>query len=241
MHKRLIIEAFKKGESSRKKLGEKKPSLVSIAEDLSNYILTEEGFSLGERSFRDYKNEAEKLMNNDVDINIKQYKVIVGLCRYLGYDSFEDFTSQNGLEKRGIEINEFNKESKVRNFLKEHKITLIVCGLLLIGFVVFQSINRQRWMVWQDDHYLEVGFDAKKYNLGQLKLYNSDRIKNFKKITPNCNTSFFDTQGNVKIWYGKNNEKELEYFTALGLHPETGKTLDPITVYMIKKYICHDY
>ncbi|GGK16672.1 hypothetical protein GCM10007962_08700 [Yeosuana aromativorans] len=99
MHKRLIIEAFKKGESIRKKLGEKKLSLVSIAEDLSNYILTEEGFLLGERSFRDYKNEAEKLMDDEVDINIKQYKVIVGLCRYLGYDSFKDFNSLNDLEK----------------------------------------------------------------------------------------------------------------------------------------------
>ena len=30
----------------------------------------------------------------------------------------------------------------------------------------------------------------------------------------------------------------LQYFTALGLHPETGKTLKPITQYMIDKYIC---
>jgi len=42
----------------------------------------------------------------------------------------------------------------------------------------------------------------------------------------------------VKIWYGRNIKKELEFFTSLGLHPETGKTLDPITDYMIKKYAC---
>ncbi|GGK16683.1 hypothetical protein GCM10007962_08710 [Yeosuana aromativorans] len=60
-------------------------------------------------------------------------------------------------------------------------------------------------MVWQDDHYLEVSFDAKKYNLRQLKLYNSDCIKNFKKITPNCDTKFFNEGGTENLWYGKNN------------------------------------
>ena len=241
MHKKLILEAFKKAGSSRKKLGEKKPSMVSIAEDLSNYIDTEEGFLLGERSFRDYRNDAERLMNSDEDINIKQFKVIVGLCRYLGYPSYKDFTSKNSLEKSDGDVQKPSKGQRLRVFLKRHKITLIVCGLLLIGFATFQTIHKQRWMVWQDDHYTEVGFDANKYNLGQLKLYDEDRINDFKKITPNCETVFFDLQGNVTVWYGKNSKKELEYFTALGLHPETGKTLDPITVYMIKTHICPEY
>jgi hypothetical protein len=56
-----------------------------------------------------------------------------------------------------------------------------------------------------------------------------------------CETEFFDSNGEAKIWYGKNRKKELESFTAIGLHPETGKTLDPITVYMIRKYICKEY
>ena len=44
--------------------------------------------------------------------------------------------------------------------------------------------------------------------------------------------------GSERLWYGKNKNKELEYFTAFGKHPETGKTLKPITKYMIAKYIC---
>ena len=39
------------------------------------------------------------------------------------------------------------------------------------------------------------------------------------------------------ILYGKNAAKEYEYFTHPGLHPETGKTLKPISRYIIKKYI----
>ena len=101
--------------------------------------------------------------------------------------------------------------------------------------------NKTRWMVWQETEYIEVRFDTKKYAIDQLKLYKAERIKYFKKVNVDCNTAFFNPDGNVKIWYGKNDKKELEFFTALGLHPETGKTLKPITEYMIKKYVCPDY
>ncbi|WP_435682498.1 hypothetical protein [Nonlabens sp.] len=55
-----------------------------------------------------------------------------------------------------------------------------------------------------------------------------------------CDTVFFKSDNSVRFWYGKNKKKEIEYFTDLGLHPETGKTLKPITGYMIEKYICVD-
>ena len=61
----------------------------------------------------------------------------------------------------------------------------------------------------------------------------------FKKINPDCEYSFFNNDGSVRVWYGKNVSKELEFFTDLGLHPETGKTLKPITQYMIDKYVCN--
>ncbi len=49
----------------------------------------------------------------------------------------------------------------------------------------------------------------------------------------------FKEDDSVRIWYGKNREGELEYFSSQGLHPQTGKTLKPITRYMIEKYICN--
>ncbi|WP_431135335.1 hypothetical protein [Psychroserpens mesophilus] len=115
-------------------------------------------------------------------------------------------------------------------------ITLITFGGISTKHILKKEA---RWMIWQEDHYIEVGFDTEKYKLNQLKLYKEERIKNFKKTTPICDTTiFFNEDGSVNIWYGKNRGKELEYFTALGLHPETGKTLKPITQYMIDKYIC---
>ncbi|MDD7887112.1 hypothetical protein [Flavivirga sp. 57AJ16] len=230
MHKKLIIKAFDKARAERKKIGEKNPSTIHIAEDLSEYIHENEKFKLGERSFRDYKNEAENLIDKNEDINIKQLKVIIGLCKYLGFDRYEDFESRNK-----------SKTKKLCAFFKKNRYILSTIAIISIILLIIMSMNRQCWMVWEKDRYVEVKFDTQKYSLGQMKLYNEDRIKYFKKIDADCNTEFFGPHREVKIWYGKNSKKELEFFTSVGLHPETGKTLDPITVYMIRKYICEDY
>ena len=59
-------------------------------------------FKLGERSFRDYKNDAESLIDKNKDINIKQLKVVIGLCKYLGFNSYEDFESRNKSKAKKI-------------------------------------------------------------------------------------------------------------------------------------------
>ena len=96
-------------------------------------------------------------------------------------------------------------------------------------------------MVWEKTKYVEVDFEMERYELNQLKLYKSEQIENFKKVSPNCETVFFNEDGEEIIWYGKNKNGELEYFSLYGKHPETGKTLKPITDYMIRKYICDSY
>ena len=96
-------------------------------------------------------------------------------------------------------------------------------------------------MIWEDTHYVEVDFDAEKYSLSQLKIYNQERIDNFERVNPNCDTNFYKLDGTANLWSGKNKSGELEYFTGSTIHPETGKTLKEITDYMIKKYICKTY
>ena len=134
------------------------------------------------------------------------------------------------------------------NFIDRLKVLIInnkmIASLIVITIITFFlmiSINRQRWMVWQEDHYVEVKLDTDKYPLRKLKLYKEERIKDFKRVNTDCKTVFFNERGEVSIWHGKNSTKKLEYFTSFGLHPETGKTLRPITKYMIKKYICENY
>lgn len=118
-------------------------------------------------------------------------------------------------------------------------IGLVIVILIVVSTIFF--LNRERWMQWEGDHYIEVSFEAKKVQSGDLKVYKEERIEYFKKITADCNTLYFSEDQNVKIWYGKNFDGMLEYFTDLGLHPATGKSLKPITEYMIQKHICETY
>ena len=96
-------------------------------------------------------------------------------------------------------------------------------------------------MIWEDTHYVEVDFNAEKYSLSQLKIYNQERIESFHRVIPSCETEFYKIDGTANLWYGKNSFGELEYFTAFAIHPETVKTLKEITDYMIKKYICKSH
>ena len=109
----------------------------------------------------------------------------------------------------------------------------------MVVYIINSIVNQQRWMVWQEDRYVGVKFNTEKYDIGQLRLYKKDRIEKFRKVTLPCDAVFFNDNGTVNFWYGKNNRKELEYFTSLGLHPQTGKTLKPITEHMIKTHICN--
>lgn len=232
MNKILIIKAFEKARIKKQAEGLKKPSQTELSEELSNFIDENEGFKLGERSFRDYYNEANKLLGKESDISIKQLSVINGLCKYLDFDNYHTFLDSIEVDKNK------SKVKTVKDLLNSNKVVLIIISMLFIGVLIYNSATRQRWMVWQEDHYVEVKFDPEKYDINQLKLYKEERIKFFKKVDVTCDTLFFNKDNSVRFWYGKNNSKKLEYFSALGLHPETGKTLKPITQYMIDKYIC---
>jgi len=235
MHRFLIIKSFEKAKEDEEKKSGISPTNTQAALLLSDFIYDDQKFKYGEKSLYNHFKDSTK--NETKNVVIKQPQVVQGLCTFLGYESFDEFRSAN---ENPIHSN----RDKVRSVSTKKKNYLIAIGLFLIVLisVLVYSANRERWMVWENDRYVEVNFDPKTYDLGQLKLYNEDRIANFKKIEVDCATQFFDKRGKVLVWYGKNNNnKELEFFTSLGLHPETGKTLKPITRYMITKYVCPDY
>ncbi len=241
MKRKLFQEAFRKAENqcgNNTKHG--------LSSHLENFFTDDLKFSVSKMTFvRYYEKYVEE--GNGSSSN-PSADLLNKISEYLDYKNYEDFVSKNNSQK-GREIltksyssdEEKNKVNILNVFFKKNRITIIISSLLLFCFFVFYSINKERWMIWNNNHYMEVKFNLEKYNLGKIKSYNEERIKYFKLIVPDCSTEFFGLNNEVKIWYGKNHKKELEYFTALGLHPETGKTLDPITTYMIKKYICSNY
>ncbi|PQJ32386.1 hypothetical protein BST92_10820 [Nonlabens arenilitoris] len=237
MNKELILRAFVKASQELYNNGVTNPSLTQMSTKLSHYLEENWNVVLGERSLRIYRGDAQKLDGKDEDISIKQIEVINGLCQYLGYENYNDFQKAIDSTNNDLNVTEFN-----RNVIQSlpFKYILPGIGMVLIVLLIYNYSNKQRWMVWQTDHYVEVDFDATKYNVKQLKLYREEKIKSFKKVEVNCYTDFFNEDNSVRIWYGKNSKKQLEYFTNLGLHPETGITLKPITSYMINKYVCFD-
>ncbi|WP_409415705.1 hypothetical protein [Flavobacterium sp. PS2] len=111
---------------------------------------------------------------------------------------------------------------------------------LLLGLLVWNFNNDRDCIVWNKDHYEEMPCEEVSNTmtlLSPIVMKNEEGlISNFKKIKA-CDTTSFFKMGKPCIWYGKSFDGNYEYFTAPGLHPETGKTLRPITQYMIDKHI----
>ncbi len=245
MHKELIIAAFEKSKKELKSEGTNEPSTHQMSIRISNFITNDFGFSFGERSLTNYYNSALTKSSSD-DISISQVKVVEGLCNYLGFNNYHEFylnikSQEVDSINDGLIKTEIGSKLKIK-FNKSTpnvKVLIAMAILLIVGIFVVKSINKQQWMTWNGNQYEEADFNKEELNNGSLKLYKEERIENFKKIKrPDCDYQFFNEDGSVRIWYGKNKNGKLEYFTDIGLHPETGISLRPITTYMINKYIC---
>jgi hypothetical protein len=141
----------------------------------------------------------------------------------------------------GIEssINPKPRNNWLQNNIKKVVVTFLISILGLVGINHFTK--SKKCMEWVNNHYEEVDCDVISNRNGFLNnrfIYPKDEIAlvNFKKIIP-CDTTTFFKHKKPCIWYGKSVKGEYEYFTAPGLHPETGKTLKEITWYIIEKHI----
>ena len=115
-------------------------------------------------------------------------------------------------------------------------VILVFAGL----FTIWSFNNEENCMVWNKDHYEEIPCEKVSDAMTLFKpiVIKKDEslISNFKKIKA-CDTTSFFKMGKPCIWYGKSFDGSYEYFTAPGLHPETGRTLKAITPYMIETHI----
>ena len=228
MFKKVVLKAFDKA----KKDISGRSNKTSQSNFISESLLNDFKFQISSKTLRNlYDKSVGSEENEDISIN-SEY--IENLCLFLGLENYNDF-----LKKYPNDLTE-SKNVSLLNTIKKNRATLAI-GLVSIIIIIFATtFNKQRWMIWDNMQYIEVDFDAEKYSLSQLKIYNQERIDNFKRVIPNCQTEFYKNDGSANLWYGKNNSGELEYFTSIAKHPETGKTLREITDYMIKKYICKE-
>lgn len=163
------------------------------------------------------------------------------LCKYLGYENYEDYATKN--KGRTTQPEQPGKPPKRKLYIS----LSIAFGVLLIIIITALQLNNKpvhvtenRCMAWKKNHYEEVSCYLtlnKKYGT-KIEPYDSKLITNFKKVEVTMKTDFFTEDTNKPlIWYTKNKDGEIEYFTSPGLHPITGKTLDEITPYIIQKYV----
>ena len=104
------------------------------------------------------------------------------------------------------------------------------------------SIGSGMGLIWEKAILLQIKTQyeeiacAKKYS-AIVEPLDPIKLTNFKKVEVTVAYTFFTENGKPLIWYYKNREGEIEYFTAPGLHPVNGKTLRKITEGIIKKYV----
>ncbi|MCK0132324.1 hypothetical protein MWU59_12505 [Flavobacteriaceae bacterium F08102] len=217
MHRNLIIKAFEKA-----KRDIQSTKLTHLSTHLSDYIFEVSGEQYGEKSLRTYYNLATQ--NSSDTIEFKEY-VKQSLSKFLGYKNYQEFIRENS-----------ENEKKQNIFFLKKKTTIGL--ILLISVVSFfgYDMTKKNCMVWNIDHYEKV--KCSEEQIMKPVKYNEDMYHHLKKIEPNCDYPFFKPDGRENLWYGKSAKGELEFFTHYGLHPITNQTLNPITQYMIDKYIC---
>ena len=162
------------------------------------------------------------------------------MSQYLSYNGFEEYltkkesTTENAEKKTTIILEKIEKQS----FLKKYKNTVVIgvsliSSLLLFSLIKNNTNNSETCIIWKET-YFEKSDCTLKHTIDN-SFYNIN-IQNFKKIEVTKETPFFKN-GKPLIWYGKSSKRKMEYFTQRGVHPETLKELDPITKYIINKYV----
>ena len=197
-------------EKAKSETGAEKTSVLS--KHISDALSEEYNYPVNERTLRNYINDLEK-ENFSISINIANE-----LAKYLGYKDLKDYSKNVANKKKKKSFNKY-----------------IIGGLIVVASYFGIEANMDKCMIWNEDHFEKIACEEK-----NAKPINKELLNRFKKINPNCDYAFFNEKGEVQVWYGKSFNKELEYFTQLEVHPETGKTLKLITNHMINKYICLD-
>lgn len=209
MTDKLIESAFDK---AGKESG--KDSVNGKAEYLAEHISDEYKFSITSKTFtRYYKKEYSP-----------SHPLTDHLSQFLGYKNYGEFVKNES--EPVLEEGEKNQKKS-----KGWIIALILFPLIGVSAYVGYQNGKEECMIWKTNHFEKTACSGAENE----EILRTFRLENFKKIEPTDTTTFFKN-GKAQVWYDKSNN-ELEFFTAPGIHPVKGKTLKPVTSYIIEKYI----
>lgn len=121
-------------------------------------------------------------------------------------------------------------------------IIAVIAGILLLlaGYIITSAFWEENGcMTWKEDHYETVPCNMEVNNFSGQKIIPADKmlLKYQRKIAISDTTTFFNPDGQPRIFYAKISDNKCEYFTYPGKHPETGKDLKKISHYIINRYV----
>ncbi|WP_394747099.1 hypothetical protein [Spongiimicrobium salis] len=228
---KVLMLAFEK---AGREIGSKKKT--HRAQHLSDILLENYNYTINERTLRDYYSG---YINGTIGLqNDLKSKLLVCLCKYLEYKDYADFLNQNQTDTPPKE-----PKKKKRKWILTISISIVFGASILIPSIFENGpvLNTISCMTWVKTHYEEISC-ATKYS-ANVEPLDPIKLTNFRKVEVTMATDFFSEETNKPlIWYYKNKNGEIEYFTAPGLHPINGKTLKAITDHIINTYVpIHSY
>ncbi|MHA7056761.1 hypothetical protein ACWGOQ_0006045 [Aquimarina sp. M1] len=195
----------------------------------------------------------ERAYDRYIKGNLKEVEAqdesVLLFCNYLGYENYGEY-----VEKNKIPINKGRSTTgdppPITKSPKKYylEITIgIIISIFLAIFIIYKVNNvgnmqnmSSKCMAWVETSYKEISCDIEFHPDSGTKteLYDPKRFKGFRKVEVTILTKFFseDTKKPL-IWYYKNRNDEIEYFTSSGIHPTNGETLKKITPYIINTYV----
>ena len=138
------------------------------------------------------------------------------------------------IEDLPINNKEHNRLSE--RFTKKLRSTTIATTIIfcLIATVIYFAFFKKDCMQWKGEYYERVDCVQE---INSLDIKPFDEIQFLLKKIKVCDTTSFFKLGKPCVWYGKSVDGNYECFNIPGLHPETDKTLKPISQYIVDKYL----
>jgi hypothetical protein len=158
------------------------------------------------------------------------------------------------------QVNEKNEENihVGRDYIKEQNITnspeskgskwrswWILIIVIFIAAVVSVILWSQKvkndetlCLFWKENHFEQMSCENGSQDDSDLVISTDewqDTYKNFRKIRPDQNTRFFDSNGKPVIWYQYRNGG-YEFFNQSGVHPVNGRKLLPVKPSVVDDY-----
>ena len=223
----IIVAAFKKAEE--KCVNTKKYQLSEYIseqiEELSNVRITS-------RTFVSYH---KKYIEKEGSVATPRHENIEYLCVFLGYDSYDDYVTKNYNDYISLPLSK--KSTKNLTIEKKTTSVLWILAMIIVGFIVYNQLavdnTPNNCMIWVTDHYEAIACSGKR---GEIEL-DQETLKGMKQLIGLCKgTTFFLPNDEPVVWYDKYHNK-LTFFTKEGIHPTNGRTLKPISQYIINKYV----